>query len=260
MAGPVVPLADTVGDPAMFDHSVPRRVLAEVRWSFRWPCNWLAGVFLNLGLSFLWLIWVPVTGGRHQDAVILVGTYFAVFILADVTTTNVLGLDARRVRASLNRGVSVTRLLVTKNLALLVIVGLPTLIATAILTVRSEHPYRLVLTLPGVALPMFAWLGAGNVVSVVFPVAVRTLWQRWDERRNWRRTISWLAHLAIPYALLYLVDPVGDAPLLVFHLLPQDWRGAEVRGVCYTLYGLAIWGVGTWFAAWYVKRRGLKMY
>ncbi len=260
MSRPVTPLEQTVGDPAVLEGNVARRVIAEVRWSFRWPCNWLAGVFLNLGLSFLWLIWVPLTHGRHQDAVILVGTYFAVFILADVTTTNVLGLDARRVRASLDRGVSVTRLLLTKNCALLVIVGLPTLAATAVLTVHSEHPYRLALTLPGVALPMFAWLGAGNVVSVVFPVAIRSIWQRWVERRNWRRTISWLVHLAVPYALLYLVDPVGDAPLVAFHLLPHEWRGADVRGISYTLYGLLIWGAGTWFATWYVRRRGLTMY
>lgn len=244
----------------MLERNLARRVLAEVRWSFRWPCNWLAGVFLNLGLSFLWLIWTPLRGGHHhQDAVILVGTYFAVFILADVTTTNVLGLDAFRVRASLARDVSVTRLLLTKNLALLVIVGLPTLVATAILTVRSEVPYRLVLTLPGVALPMFAWLGAGNVVSVVYPVAIRSLWTRWQQRRQWSRLLPWLAHLAIPYALLYLVDPVGDAPLAGFRLLPHAWRAAEVRGVCYTIYGLLIWGAGTWFAAAWVKRRGLRM-
>ena len=238
---------------------MPQRVLAEVRWSFRWPCNWLAGVFLNLGLSFLWLLWVPLSGGRHQDAVILVGSYFAVFILADVTTTNVLGLDATRVRASLDRGVSLSRVLLTKNLALLVIVGLPTLIATAVLTVHSEHPYRLTLTLPGVALPMFAWLGVGNVVSVVFPVAIRSLCQRWRERRDWRRTLAWLAHLGVPYALLYLVDPVGDAPQLVFDLLRPGWRSAEVRGLVYTVYGLLIWSAGTWIAISWVRRRGLTM-
>jgi len=252
-------LDDTSGDPAMLQRSLARAVLAEIRWSFRWPCNWLLGVFANLGLSFLWLLWVPLRTGNHRDAVVLVGSYFAVFILADITTTNVLGLDAPRVRASLARGISVIRLLLLKNLALLVIVGLPTLIATAALTVRSEHPYRLAATLPGVALPMFAWLGAGNVVSVVFPVAIRSLWQRWQERRDRRRTLAWLVHLAIPYALLYLVDPVGDLPAGAFRALPRPWHSPGLRGLLFTGYGLLIWAAGTGFALLWVRRRGLRL-
>lgn len=259
MARPAVPLTETSGDPALLERNVVARTLAEVRWSFRWPCNWLLGVFLNLALSFLWLVFVPLTGHHHGDAVILVGTYFAVFILADVTTTNVLGLDAPRVRVSLDRGVSVLRMLLTKNLALLVIVGLPTLIATAVLTVRSELPYRLTLTLPGVALPMFAWLGVGNVVSVVYPVAIRSLRVRWQRRYDWRSTGPWLFHLAIPYALLYAVDPVGDVPHQLFRLLPAPWRSSETRGLSDAVFGLLIWAAGTWFAARWVRRRGLHL-
>jgi hypothetical protein len=256
---PVGSLTDTAGDPAMLERHLLRRVLAEIRWSFQWPCNWLLGVFLNLGLSLLWLLWVPLRGQPHHDWVILVGTYFAVFILADVTTTNVLGLDAMRVRASMASGVPVRRLLMTKNYALLVIVGLPTLILTGFLTIRSEVPHRLVLTLPGVALPMLAWLGVGNVVSVLLPVAVRTLRTRWAERRNWRSTLRWLFHLAVPYALLYAVDPVGDTPPWLVRQLPSGWRTEQVRGLVLLLTGLVIWLAGSWLAVRLVRRRGLPL-
>lgn len=258
---PTVPeqLVDTAGDPAVLELSVVRRVLAEVRWSFTRPCTWLLGVGLNLALSLLWLIWVPLRGGSHGDWVVLVGSYFAVFILADVTTTNVLGLDAIRVRASLAHGVSVTRLLLTKNYALLVIVGLPTLALTTILTVRSEIPYRLVLTLPGVALPIMAWLGVGNLVSVLLPVATRSLRRRWQDRTRKLATARWLVHLAVPYALLYAVDPVGDATRALYRELPRHWRSAQLHGLLLVLTGLLIWAAGTALAGWLVNRRGLPL-
>ncbi len=259
MAHPETSLTDTSGDPAMLERNVARRVLAEVRWSFRWPCNWLLGVGLNLALSLLWLAWVPLRGGRHADSVILVGTYFAVFIMADVTTTNVLGLDAARVRVGRSLGVPIRRVLLTKNFALLIIVGLPTLVLTAILTVRSELPYRLVLTLPGVALPMMAWLGVGNLVSVLLPVATRPLRQRARELSDLSATARWLCHLVVPYALLYAVDPVGDTPRLLSRLLPRQWRLPEVRGLLVTGTGLAIWVAGTVLAGWLVSRRGLRL-
>jgi hypothetical protein len=256
-ASPGDSLTATPGDPAMLERHLLRRVLAEVRWSFRWPCNWLLGVFINFGLSLLWLVLVPLRGQPHHDWVIVVGTYFAVFILADITTTNVLGLDALRVRASLANGIGTRRLLVTKNLALLVIVGLPTLLFTAALTVDSELPHRLVLTLPGVALPMFAWLGVGNVVSVLLPVTVRPLRTRWAERRSWRRTLPWLIQLGIPYALLYAVDPVGDTPDWLVRQLPHGWRTEQMHGLALLVTGLLIWLAGLRLADGLVRRFGL---
>ena len=243
----------------MLEHGLGRRVLAEVRWSFSPPLTWLCGVGVNLVLSLLWLVWVPLRGHSHGDWVILVGSYFAVFVLADVTTTNVLGLDAIRVRDGLARGVALRRILVTKNLALLVIVGLPTMLLTAALTARSETAYRLVLTLPGVALPIMAWLGVGNVVSVLLPVATAPLAQRWRQRRRTGATLRWLAHLGLPYVLLYAVDPVGDTAGTLLGLLPRAWRTAETRGVTMALLGLTIWILGTVLADGIVRRRGLPL-
>ena len=222
-----------------------RTVWQEVQWSFTRPWHWLTGVAVNLVLSLLWLVVAPLSGQPHRDWAILVGSYFAVFILADVTTTNVLGADAPRVRLGLQHGVWLGRILLAKNLALLIIVGLPTLVATALITVNSEADYRLVLTLPGVAFPILTWLGVGNLVSVLLPVAVLPLRKRWQQRHDVRRTALWMFHLGLPYALLFAVGPIGGLPRLFNRLNPVVARTAAGRGLMLLLAGLALWGVGT---------------
>ena len=212
----------------------------------------------NLVLSLVWLIWVPLRGAPHRDWAIVVGTYFAIFILADVTTTNVLGADAVRVRLALLRDVALRRILLVKNLTLVVIVGLPTLIATAAVTLASEADYRLVVTLPGVAFPILTWLGVGNLVSVVLPVAAVPLRERWRRRRQLWPTTRWLLHLGLPYALLLLVGPVSRLPTLLSRGLHLP-RSDSIHGLTVLATGLALWGLGTTVALMVARSRGVPL-
>lgn len=231
--------------PAGRHEALWRQVVDELRWSFKPPCVWLSGVAFNAVLSLLWLAVVPLTGRPHHDWAIIVGSYFVVWILADVTTTNMLGADALRVRIGLLRDVRLRRILLIKNLALLLLVGVPTLLATAIITVATEADYRLTLTLSGVLFPILTWLGVGNVASVVLPVATVEWRERWRQRRNVKVSARWAASLALPYALLGATEPVSALPRLVLrqlHFLPPT---LQVRGAVLCVLGLAIWGAGT---------------
>jgi hypothetical protein len=228
----------------------------DLRWAFRRPYGWLLGIGVNLVLSLAYLVVVPLRDGTHRDWAVLVGTYFAVFVLADVTTTNVLGVDTERTRLRLLRGMSLTRILLVKNLALLVIVGLPTLVATAVITVHDEPDYRLVLTLPGVLYPVLTWLGVGNLVSVLLPYWPVPLVTRWHERRVWNRTVRWLVCLGLPYALCVAVDPMSRLPRLVRLTLHLP-SGAELRGVEMLVLGVLIWALFTGVAVAVAHRRGV---
>jgi hypothetical protein len=245
--------------PIVADHGVLHRVADEIRWSFAAPRHWLEGVGINVVLSLLYLVYSPLAHPHHRFGwVVLVGTYFATFILADVTTTNVLGLDAARVRAGLARGMSLRGILFTKNLALLVIVGLPTLLLTAVLAHPLHHPRALAGTLCAVALPLLCWLGVGNVISVLLAVETRPLIRRWRELRSWT-TALWIAHLALPYGVYYLVAPIDGQqhdPLL--KLLPHIDR--NLRFVWNAGFGLLIWILGTMIALAIAQRRGVRIY
>jgi hypothetical protein len=253
--------------------SLWQAVRAEIRWAFHPPRTWLSGVVANLFLAVAWLAVQPLTSAHshparhfhhhHLDWVVLVGSYFSSFILADVTTTNALGGDHYRVRKGLSDGVPVWRVLLIKNLALLALVGLPTLAVAVALTLWLETPARLGITIPDVAVPIVSWLGVGNVISVLHPVSAEPLIRRWRQRGDWRRMVGWLVALALPYAVYYVADPMGGVehrvlwtqlPAAVGPVLGRDTKSFVHLGIA-----LVVWVAGTIVAQVWVRKRGLQM-
>ena len=246
-----------------FQRTIWAAVTAEIRWAFTPPRAWLSGVAVNLALSLMWLLVQPVRAEAHRDWVILIGTYFSSFILADVTTTNVLGVDNVRVQKAVHDGTPVRRILLAKNIALLVIVGLPTLVAAVALTLCTEAPSRVLVTIPDVTLPILAWLGVGNLVSAMFPVGYEPLIRRWRQRRDVKRTMRWLAHLALPYVLFYLADPIYGAPrTVIWHDLPAvlgPGVGPVARSLTHVAAGFIAWLAGIGAAEIWVRVRGMAI-
>jgi hypothetical protein len=231
-------------------------VRAEIRWAFTAPRTWLMGVLANVVVQ-------PLSAGRHQDWVILVGTYFSSWVLADVTTTNLLGNDHYRVLAAVSDGVPMWRILLIKNLALIAIVGLPTLVAATALTLWLETPARLAITIPTVAVPIVSWLGVGNLFSVLHPVGVESLFRRWRRRRDRRRTRGWLLGLSLPYALYYVADPMNgmDHRVLWTQLPKLMWPvfGRDTKSFVHLAIAGGVWLVGTIAAVVWVRKRGLQI-
>lgn len=246
---------------------------AEVRWAFHPPRTWLSGVIANLVLAVLWLLVQPLTAahghppGRHfhhnqLDWVVLVSTYFSSFILADVTTTNLLGGDHYRVAQGLSDDVPLWRVLLIKNLALLVIVGLPTLTLAMALTLWKEGFPQLAMTIPNVAVPIVSWLGIGNVISVLHPVPAEPLLRRWRQRHNLRRTAGWLLAITLPYALYYVADPMGGFEHRLFWTkLPAAIGpvfGRDTKSFVHLGMAMLVWIGGTTIAVLYARRRGVR--
>ncbi|WP_459959380.1 hypothetical protein [Mycobacterium avium] len=246
-----------------FEKDLLSAVRAEIRWAFTPPRTWLMGVVANVIAAAAWLLVQPLTLGRHHDWVILVGTYFSSWVLADVTTTNFLGADHYRILRGLADGVPFGRILLVKNLALLTIVGLPTLAAAMALTLWLETPARLAITVPTVAVPIVSWLGVGNLISVLHPVSVEPLIRRWRQRADLRRTRSWLLALALPYALYYVADPMnGVEHRVLWQQLPAlIWPvfGRDTKSVVHLAIAVSVWIAGSLAAVSWVRRRGLQI-
>jgi hypothetical protein len=237
---------------------------AEIRWAFTPPRTWLMGVMANVIFAVAWLAVQPLTPvGRHHDWAILVGVYFSSWVLADMTTTNFLGADHYRVVKGLSDGVPFWRILLMKNLALLAIVGLPTLVAAMALTLWLYAPAQLAITIPTVAVPIVSWLGVGNFISVVHPVCVEPLIRRWRQRGDRRRAGDWLLALTLPYALYYVADPMnGVEHRVLWQQLPAlIWPvfGRDTKSFVHLAFAIAVWIIGSAAAVLWVHRRGLRI-
>jgi hypothetical protein len=222
------------------------------------------GVVANLIFAAAWLLVQPLTPGRHHhDWAVLIGTYFSSWILADVTTTNQLGADHYRVREALSDGVPFWRMLLIKNLALLAIVGLPTLATAMALTLWFQSPASLAKTITTVAVPIVSWLGVGNFVSTLHPVSVEPLIRRWRRRGDYRRTGGWVVALTLPYALYYVADPMNgvehrvlwtQAPKMMWPVF-----GRDAKSFAHLAIATGVWIAGTLAAVLWERRRGFQI-
>lgn len=251
-------------------------VCSEIRWAFHPPFTWLSGLLANLVMAAVWLVVQPLTFeyGGHQlgrhfhfhhaqlDWVVLVSTYFSSFVLADVTTTNLLGSDHYRVAQGLADGVPLWRMLLLKNLALMAIVGLPTLAVAAVLTVWREGVPQLAMTIPNVSVPIVSWLGVGNVISVLHPVPAEPLLRRWRQRRNLRRTAGWVLAVTLPYALYYVADPMGGVEhRILWTQIPAAIGpvfGRDTKSFLHLGTAVLVWIGGTMLAILLARRRGVR--
>lgn len=251
-------------------------ICSEIRWAFRPPFTWLSGVLANLIFAVVWLSVQPLTieynshqpGGHFHfhhaqlDWVVLVSTYFSSFVLADVTTTNLLGGDHYRVAKGLADGVPFWRMLLIKNVALMVIVGLPTLTVAAALTVWREGVPQLAMTIPNVSVPIVSWLGVGNVISVLHPVPAEPLLRRWRQRHNLRRTAGWVLAVTLPYALYYVADPMGGVEhRVLWTQIPAAIGpvfGRDTKSFLHLGTALLVWIGGTVLALLLARQRGVR--
>ena len=160
-------------------------------------------------------------------------------------------------------GVPFGRVLLIKNMALLVIVGLPTLVTSVVLTLWLETPERLAVTIPTVAVPIVSWLGVGNLFSLLHPVSVEPLIRRWRQRSDRRRTRGWIAALTLPYALYYVADPMnGVEHRVLWKQIPALIRpvfGRDTKSFVHLGIALMVWAVGSVAAVLWVRKRGLRI-
>jgi hypothetical protein len=223
----------------------------ELRWTFGARKGWLIGIAFNLVLAGIYVGYTHYHP-HSRDPVDITGlaTGVVAWVLSDVVNTNQMGSDAARVRASIERGDSVARILALKTLGLAVLLAplaaTVSVVARLLLDRWRFIPWAVMMDMD----VLFAWLGVGCVASVLFPYNPIPLRERIRLRRSWLR---WGFCLAVPYLLYPAIGYICAWPPDRFarHFIGDPHVYFTQWAVCYMVWGFVVWGIGLGIAQAY---------
>ena len=166
----------------------------------------------------------------------------ATWMLADVPATNVLGSDARRMAAVVDRPRDLRRLLVARNIVLWLLV-IPVCAVVALVDGKVTHASGLtvVATLGALAVLPTGTLGIAAWLGVRWPYHPMPLALRWQQRHRLRTFIlRWSALVLLPYVLVPFIATVLYAPVvLAWYLYAGGSWKATTDGELAALFVLA---------------------
>jgi hypothetical protein len=158
-------------------------------------------------------------------------------VIGGVVCTNALSWDAARVRAALVGGQRLWLILVSKNVAMFLLVGAVGLVLCIVLALWAGEPGALITSIAELVTMMLVWLGIGNVLSVWRPLRVEPLRARFSDGTLWPFLFS--------FAMSYGVG-LGVNLILTWKIWAKQSMIAELGGVWVPVLMLTATSLVTW--------------
>ena len=217
-------------------------VRAELRRVFTAPYEAPIVVAVNgLLMAGAWFFLPPDWFFRVHSAWVF-PLSLATWMLADVPATNVLGSDAHRMAAVVDRPPDLRRRLVARNIVLWLLV-IPVCAVVALVDGKVTHASSLtvVATLGALAVLPTGTLGIAAWLGVRWPYHPMPLAVRWQQRHRLRTFIlRWSVLVLVPYVLVPFIATVLYAPVvLAWYLYAGGSWKATTDGELAVLFVLA---------------------
>lgn len=173
----------------------------------RKPRSIVKSLAVGLALGLLYLGFIRLfQWDRYQSWLPYLGLLAISVVMGGAVCLNAMSFDAMRVRAALDSGARLWHLLVTKNLALVVIVAPVGFLLCGLLAWRAGNIDSFFKACALMVSFIVLWLGVGNVLSVVVPIR--------DEPILHRRRDGTLKQFVIVFAVSYLIGYAVNLMLL----------------------------------------------
>ena len=164
----------------------------------RRPRSILIKLAIGLGLGLAYLVFILLMQWEDKSEILpYLAPYALSGVIGGVVCTNALSWDAGRVRAELTGGRRLWHVLISKNVTMFLLVGAVGLVLCLLLAWQADDYGALVKALGELVTMMLLWLGIGNVLSVLSPLRVEPLKERFKDG-TWK---PFLLSFAISYVV-----------------------------------------------------------
>ncbi len=210
--------------------SLAARVAGEVRHLLAdKPRSILVRVVITLAIALSLVSFYHLTGLTRYDDAGRLTLYLFSAVVGSVICTNALCFEAERVRAMLQGGDRLWRILVSKNLAMAAMVTLAGLPVIGLLSVTGDvSPVAMVDQLVTM---VFIWLGVGNVLSVVAPLRHEPVTARFSDG-TWK---LFLLSFAVSYGVGLTVNL-----MIYWRLWAKQKASAELTGGTWAAFTMVL--------------------
>jgi hypothetical protein len=211
----------------------------------RKPRTTVKSLAITLALGLLYLGYIRVfQWDEDRKWLPYLGLWVISVVMGGSVCINAMSFDAMRVRAALDSGERLWRLLVIKNLALLCIVAPVGFLLSALLAWRAGDHTAFVKACALVICFILLWLGVGNVLSIWLPTRDEPILKR----RQSGSLKQFLIAFAASYAVGYLVNLMLIWRVFAARALTERLGSAWIPGVLIVLSCLTMWVLLTVFA------------
>jgi len=211
-------LHDLIGDPFL-PENMRQALRAEASRVFRMPFDTLVTIALNAALMSSAWFFLPTT--MVNELFSLHGSLAFAFVLSswmysDVPATNVLGPDAVRVLAAIDRPEVLRRMLMAKSTVLWCIVAPFCLVIAFITGMRADDPLVDIYSAVGIGVIPFGVLSISAWLGVLYPYHPVPIRYRWSKRRDWKpMLLRWSILVLMPYGVVPLLTGLFLVPTLL---------------------------------------------
>lgn len=183
-------------------------LIGEIKYVLaRKPRNTMKSLAIALAMGLLYLGFIRVfEWDKDQKWLPYLGLWAIGVVMGGSVCVNAMSFDAMRVRAALDSGERLWRLLVIKNLALLCIVAPIGFLLCALLAWRAGDIYAFFKGCALMICMILLWLGVGNVLSITLPSR--------DEPIKQRRQTGSLKQFIIAFVVAYLIGYLVNGMLI----------------------------------------------
>ena len=230
----------------------------EFKSVFIQPRTFLNTLIINSVVSFIFFLFSYLIGSYNDTLLPIAATTVLLWTLADSSITNQLIFDKIRVNSELKKYGTLKRLLIIKNLNI-VILSIPITIVYGLILVSitgkwSDIIYGVLMAI----ILVWGWLGISNLLSVIIPFEKLSISKSYGNKKV---LIKYTLFYILPWIILPIYIVIICLPFIILGWIKNHSTTSHWLASILILFvgSIIIWLIGLFYANSYTLKPNVKI-